>query len=67
MNEVLNGLIDIKAFFIGLTVAMAASAVGSFFFRIPFWIMVPLVLFSMIVNSFIAEWEDNQPGGLNNP
>jgi len=34
---------------------------------IPFWAGALLVIFGMLINAFFAEFEDNQPGGFNNP
>ncbi|MDQ3566399.1 MAG: hypothetical protein M3436_20765 [Pseudomonadota bacterium] len=48
----------------------AASLVGwalSYFSGLSFWIAFFIVIAAMLINGFIAEVEDNAPGGFNNP
>lgn len=33
----------------------------------PLWGAVLIVMVALVVNGFIAEWEDNRPGGINAP
>jgi hypothetical protein len=35
--------------------------------RMPYWACLAIVVGSMVVNGWLAEWEDNRPGGFNNP
>ena len=55
------------SFFIGLSIAAAVGLVVKWLFGLPFWAAFGLAVFGMVVNGFLAEWEDNQPGGFNNP
>ena len=54
--------------YFGLAIVIGSIAFGVFRAGHPIAavviIMIPL---SMIMNGFLAEWEDNQPGGFNNP
>ena len=37
------------------------------FFELNFYFAVGLVAVALVFTGLIAEWEDNQPGGFNNP
>jgi len=52
---------------IGLLLAIAIGFAGSWLLGISFWITVPLALLALVLNGLLAEWEDNRPGGFNNP
>jgi hypothetical protein len=58
---------DYRAFLAG----MGAAVVGALIFRaltsFPFWVCFVMVIVVMLLNSWLLEWEDNQPGGFNNP
>jgi hypothetical protein len=32
-----------------------------------FWVCFLIALFAVLVNGWLATWEDEQPGGFNNP
>jgi hypothetical protein len=34
---------------------------------LPFWSCSLIVLFGVLVTGWLATWEDEQPGGFNNP
>jgi uncharacterized membrane protein len=60
-------VINWRIFAMSLTAsAVVAWAIG-WFSPLPFWANWLLVIGAMVVNSVIAEWEDNRPGGFNNP
>ncbi len=67
LKQLLRHKFDIRAFVIGVSIALLISGLISFFFHCPIWMTFFMVIFSMVINGFIAEWEDNQPGGFNNP
>jgi len=46
---------------------LAGFAISKISPEIPFWAGALIAIFGMLVNGFIAEFEDNQPGGFNNP
>ena len=62
-----------KRFFdwwIGLASLAIAGIIGLAVHRLiglPFWIAFLLAPIGMILNGLLAEWEDNRPGGFNNP
>ena len=37
------------------------------FADLPFWLAFGLAVFGMVVNGLLAEYEENLPGGFNNP
>ncbi len=50
---------------LGLAIAIAFAA--RWLFGLSLWIAVPLALAGIVINGFLAEWEDHRPGGFNNP
>lgn len=52
---------------IGAGIAAALAGIVSAVTRIGFWPAFLIALFAMIANGVLAEYEDNLPGGLNNP
>jgi hypothetical protein len=51
-----------------LWAAMAAIAYFvSRWLHINYWLALGIIVVAMLVNGFLAEWEDNQPGGFNAP
>jgi hypothetical protein len=52
---------------IWLAVAALAGGIGWYFVDMNFWVGVGIAMCNLIVNGLIIEWEDNQPGGWNNP
>ena len=52
---------------IWLVAATALGAAGHFLFGANFWVVAALVLVGLIGNALIIEWEDNRPGGWDNP
>ena len=54
--------------YFGLTIIIGSIAFGVFHAGHPIAALVIIVIpVSMILNGFLAEWEDNQPGGFNDP
>ncbi len=56
----------------GFVGGMAIAALGGLIFRAftgyPFWVcFVGVLVCGMLPNALIALWEDDQPGGFNNP
>jgi hypothetical protein len=50
---------------------MAIAALGALALRafsgLPFWGCFAITVLAVLVNGWLATWEDNQPGGFNNP
>ncbi len=63
----MNKIIDLKYAITGLAIAGVVAFIFTLFIEIPFWLVFGVVVFSMVVNGVIAEYEDNRPGGFNNP
>jgi hypothetical protein len=58
---------DGRAFVIGVAIAVVGAMILRALSQMPFWVCFVMVLAAMMLNSWLAEWEDNQPGGFNNP
>lgn len=58
---------DLPAFTIALVVSSLIAGTISYFSELNFWIILVIILVAMVINGFIAEAEDNVPGGFNNP
>jgi hypothetical protein len=58
---------DYRAFLVGMGIAAAGALIFRALTSFPFWVCFVMVLGAMMLNSWLAEWEDNQPGGFNNP
>ena len=52
---------------IGLIIASIISVIIAYFSDISFWIIYPIIIVALILNSYLLEYEDNLPGGFNNP
>ena len=59
--------IDLKYTAVGLTIAAIIGALISMFSDLPFWASFIIVVVAMALNGILAEYEDNLPGGFNNP
>ena len=59
--------IDLKYTAIGLAIAAIIGALLSWFSDLPFWASFIIVAVAMVLNGILAEYEDNLPGGFNNP
>lgn len=46
---------------------IALAGLVSWFFDLNFIVIAALISAALVFNGFLAEWEDNQPGGYNNP
>jgi hypothetical protein len=44
-------------------IAAIAGAIARFGFGVSFWVVAGLTVLALIVNGWIIEWEDRQPGG----
>jgi hypothetical protein len=56
-----------KYFFGGLAASAALAGAVTYFSGLSFWLIWPLLIVALVINGLLAEWEDNQPGGFNNP
>jgi len=59
--------LDFRALLLGGVIALVFAGSAAYFFDIPFYLAIVGVLIAMFLNSFVAELEDNLPGGFNNP
>lgn len=50
-----------------IAVVSIVSYLLHYFTGMPLWEAVLIVMVALVVNGFIAEWEDNRPGGINAP
>ena len=50
-----------------LAISGSVAALVSWFLKWPLWACWLSVAGAMMVNGIIADWEDNRPGGFNNP
>jgi hypothetical protein len=57
----------LKYFFGGLLITAAISGVVSALIGLGFWLVFPITVAALLINGLVAEWEDDQPGGFNNP
>ena len=63
----MNKVLDLKYTIPGLAIALIISFVLSWFSSIPFWVLFPIVIVALVLNAFLLEYEDNLPGGFNDP
>jgi len=52
---------------IWVAIAACAGVIGHYGFGANFWLVAILTIMSLVVNGWIIEWEDRQPGGWLNP
>jgi hypothetical protein len=57
----------IPTFLVSITIACCIAGVISYFTEFNFWILLGIIVAAMVINSIIAETEDNEPDGFNNP
>jgi hypothetical protein len=50
-----------------LAICSAAGGIAAYGFQLSFWITFAITAAALVVNGFIAEWEDRMPGGFLNP
>jgi hypothetical protein len=58
---------DYRAFLVGMGIAVVGALIFRALTSMPLWACFVMVLLAMQVNSWLAAWEDDQPGGFNNP
>ena len=58
---------QLRPFLVGLGIVALAALALSTFSRLPFWACLGIAAVALLINGWLAEWEDNQPGGFNNP
>ena len=59
--------LDPKYTAIGLMIAAIIGALITWLSKLPFWASFMIVVVAMVLNGILAEYEDNLPGGFNNP
>ena len=63
----MNKIFDLKYTVAALAIAGIIGAVVSWFSSLSFWASFAIVLVAMVFNGILAVYEDNRPGGFNNP
>jgi len=58
---------DYRAFLVGFGIAVVGALIFRALTSFPFWVCFVMVVVAMQLNGWLAVWEDNQPGGFNNP
>lgn len=53
----------LRGFAIWCGIAALAGLIGKYGFGASFWLVASLTILSLVVNGWIIEWEDRQPGG----
>ena len=59
--------IRLKFFFVGLLIVSLLALGLSYFVRLNYWECFAVVAIGILLNGWIATWEDNRPGGFDNP
>jgi len=57
----------LKVAVVWLTIGALAGAIANYGFGASFWLVAVLTIMGLVVNGWIIEWEDRQPGGWGNP
>jgi hypothetical protein len=57
----------IPTFLASITIAFCIAGIISYFAEFNFWMVLGIIVAAMAINGFVAEVEDNAPGGFNNP
>ena len=52
---------------IGLLLALTVAGALATFTRVSFWPVFGIVVAALLINGWVATFEDDAPGGLNNP
>ncbi|MBF0532544.1 MAG: hypothetical protein HQL23_05530 [Candidatus Omnitrophica bacterium] len=60
-------IMNFKLFLIGLLISGFVAVAASYLFKVTFLISFGIAFFVTVLNSIIAEHEDNSRGGFNNP
>lgn len=58
---------DWRIFFGMISICAIIAALLARWLHLNFWLMLGIVIFGVLVNGIIANWEDEQPGGFHNP
>jgi uncharacterized membrane protein len=48
-------------------IVCALGTIGVIWFELDFWLAIGLAIIAVVVNGWIAAYEDNKLGGFNNP
>jgi hypothetical protein len=59
--------LDLKYTAAGFVIAAIIGALIYWFSGLPFWVSFTIVVVALLLNGILAEYEDNLPGGFNNP
>jgi len=57
----------IPTFLVSITIVSCVAGVISYFSGFSFWIILGITVAAMLINSIVAEAEDNASGGVDNP
>jgi hypothetical protein len=62
-----NNLVSVPHLLVSLGIALLGALALSSFSGLPFWACFAIAFGALLANGWLATWEDNQPGGFNNP
>jgi amino acid permease len=48
-------------------VLLLAFGIANYYFKMQYAFIILIIPFALVVNGIIVEWEDDAPGGFNNP
>ena len=60
-------IIDWRIFAITVSIVVTLAEILSYTTGASWWVTLLAVVIGWVLNALIIEWEDNQPGGWNNP
>jgi asparagine N-glycosylation enzyme membrane subunit Stt3 len=63
----MKNFIDLKSFLLSLIICASISLGASYFFGFSFLPTFGITVIAVLINGFVATWEDEQIGGFNNP
>lgn len=58
---------QVRGFIVGMGIGVAGALVLRALVRLPFWACLAIVLVGLLINGWLAAWEDDQPDGFYNP
>ena len=63
----LSEIVNIRVFLVSMGIAASVAYGFSVISDLRFWGSFAVIVIAMLANGFLATWEDEQPGGFNNP
>jgi 4-hydroxybenzoate polyprenyltransferase len=59
--------VDWPRFLISLVACAVFALAGHWIFGVPYWLAFLIAMVAILLNGAFAVWEDDQPGGFDNP